>query len=175
MYEQRDASVVPRKHQADYSARGNWGTTKTRNIHRVVHILNHSKDGPPPWPCFNQWSLDTREDRVCQGLLWECDECRIMVAFPRRPTTMPDQWAVHQVENRCSTQSHIALSWWWHNFRALLELWNAARMIVGHRWLASITHWDVATTASCTVPSWNRPSWQTIPPNVAKQVVLGQT
>ena len=35
MYEQRDTSV-PRKHNADYVDRGNWGTTKTRNIHRVI-------------------------------------------------------------------------------------------------------------------------------------------
>ena len=39
MYEQRDTSV-PRKHQADYRDGGNWGTNKTRNIHRVVYNFN---------------------------------------------------------------------------------------------------------------------------------------
>ena len=36
MYEQRDTSV-PRKHQADYTDRGNRGATKIRNTHRVVY------------------------------------------------------------------------------------------------------------------------------------------
>ena len=36
MYEQHDTSV-PTKHHADYRDRGNWGTTNTRNIHRVVY------------------------------------------------------------------------------------------------------------------------------------------
>ena len=36
MYELWDISV-PRKHQAN--DRDNWGTTKTRNIHRVVYIF----------------------------------------------------------------------------------------------------------------------------------------
>ena len=39
MYEQRD-TPVPRKHHAESSDRGNWGTTKTRNIHRVVYTFN---------------------------------------------------------------------------------------------------------------------------------------
>ena len=39
MYEQRDTSV-PRKHQADYRYKGNRGTAKTRNIHRVVYSSN---------------------------------------------------------------------------------------------------------------------------------------
>ena len=37
VYEQRDKSV-PRKHHADH--RGNWGTTKTRSMHRVVYSFN---------------------------------------------------------------------------------------------------------------------------------------
>ena len=40
MYEQRD-TFVPRKHHADYRDRGNWGTTKTRNVPRVVYIFKH--------------------------------------------------------------------------------------------------------------------------------------
>ena len=36
MYELWDISV-PRKHQAD--ERDNWGTTKTRSMHRVVYIF----------------------------------------------------------------------------------------------------------------------------------------
>ena len=36
MYEQRD-TYVPIKHQADYRDRGNWGTTKNRNINRMVY------------------------------------------------------------------------------------------------------------------------------------------
>ena len=39
VYEQRDTSV-PRKHRADYRDRDNWGTTRTRNIHRVVYSFN---------------------------------------------------------------------------------------------------------------------------------------
>ena len=41
MCEQRDTSV-PRKHHAGYRERGNWGTTKTINIHRVVYSFNLS-------------------------------------------------------------------------------------------------------------------------------------
>ena len=42
MYEQRD-TFVPRKHHADYRDRGNWGTTKTRNVHvrKVVYGFNN--------------------------------------------------------------------------------------------------------------------------------------
>ena len=36
MYKQRD-TYVPRKHHVGYRDRGNWGTSKTRNIHREVH------------------------------------------------------------------------------------------------------------------------------------------
>ena len=40
MYEQWDTSV-PKKHHADYSDRGNLGTAKTRNIHRVVYSFKN--------------------------------------------------------------------------------------------------------------------------------------
>ena len=36
MYEQRDTSV-PIKHHADYRDKGNWGTTKTRNIPKMFN------------------------------------------------------------------------------------------------------------------------------------------
>ena len=38
MCEQQDTSL-PINHHADYIDRNNWGTNKTRNIHRVVHSL----------------------------------------------------------------------------------------------------------------------------------------
>ena len=40
VYEQRDTSV-PIKHHAYYTDRGNWCSTKTRNIHRAVYIFKH--------------------------------------------------------------------------------------------------------------------------------------
>ena len=42
MCEQRDTSV-PRKHQVDYRDRGNWGTTKTKNVQRVVYSFEFCK------------------------------------------------------------------------------------------------------------------------------------
>ena len=39
MYEQPDTSV-PRKHHADDRDRGNWGTPKTMNVHKVIYSLN---------------------------------------------------------------------------------------------------------------------------------------
>ena len=39
MCEQRDISV-PRKHHTDYRDEGYWGTTKTRNVNRVVDSFN---------------------------------------------------------------------------------------------------------------------------------------
>ena len=43
MYETLNTSVgLPElKHHADYKDRGNWGTAKTRNIHRVVYSFKH--------------------------------------------------------------------------------------------------------------------------------------
>ena len=43
MHERRD-TYVPRKHQADYKDRGNWYTTETRNIHRVVYCFKQLYD-----------------------------------------------------------------------------------------------------------------------------------
>ena len=40
MYENWD-TCVPRKHHADYRDRGNWGTSKTRNVKRVVYRFNY--------------------------------------------------------------------------------------------------------------------------------------
>ena len=44
MYEQRDI-FVPRKHHTGYRDRGNWGTTKTRNIQRVVYSFKYIASG----------------------------------------------------------------------------------------------------------------------------------
>ena len=56
MYKQRD-TFVPRKHHADYRDRGNWGTTKTKNVHVQKGVYGFNN-------IFNQMKILKRNNVV---------------------------------------------------------------------------------------------------------------
>ena len=60
VYKKRD-KFLPRKHHADYRDRGNWGTTKTRNINVVVHGFNSglARLATSVTPCPNVYVMST--------------------------------------------------------------------------------------------------------------------